>query len=66
MNQCDIDILAAFDNGEWCDTQDICQLLNITFEEGLRRFEFSRTAEWNKAPLNGQRITTKFKIKKEG
>lgn len=59
----DANILTAFYNGEWCDTQDICRLLNITFEEGLRKFEFSRTAEWNKAPLNGQKITTQFRIK---
>lgn len=46
----DKNILTAFNNGEWCNTQDICRLLNITFEEGLHKFEFSRTAEWNKAP----------------
>lgn len=62
----DENILTAFNNGEWCDTQDICRLLNITFEEGLRKFEFSRTAEWNKPPLNGQKITTQFRIKREG
>lgn len=63
MNFADINILAAFNDGEWCDTQDICRLLNITFEEGFRKFEFSRTAQWNAAPLNGQKITTKFRIK---
>ena len=26
-------------------------------------FDFSRTAEWNPAPLNGQKITTKFRPK---
>lgn len=59
----DESILVAFNNGEWCDTQDICRLLNITFAEGFRKFEFSRTVEWNKSPLNGQKITTKFRIK---
>ena len=59
----DENILIAFNNGEWCDTRDIRRLLNITFEEGLRKFEFSRTAEWNKYPLEGQKITTKFRIK---
>lgn len=65
MPMTDENILTAFNNGEWCDTRDICRLLNITFEEGLRKFEFSRTAEWNKAPLNGQKITTQFRIKRE-
>ena len=60
----DENILTAFNNREWCDTQDICRLLNITFAEGLHKFEFSRTAEWNNAPLNGQKIVTKFRIKK--
>lgn len=62
MDYADTQILAAFNDGKWCDTQDICRLLNITFEEGLRKFEFSRTAEWNAAPLNGQKITTKFRL----
>lgn len=61
----DKDILTAFNNGEWCNTQDICRLLNITFEEGLHKFEFSRTAKWHKAPLEGQKITCKFRIKQE-
>lgn len=65
MPMTDENILTAFDNGEWCNTQDICRLLNITFEEGLRRFEFSRTAEWNQPPLNGQKITTQFRIRKK-
>ncbi|MEA5040034.1 MAG: hypothetical protein VB086_09375 [Clostridiaceae bacterium] len=62
----DQNILTAFYNGEWCNTQDICRLLNISFAEGLHMFDFSRTAEWNKEPLEGQKITTKFKIKKVG
>lgn len=59
----DENTLNAFNIGEWCDTQDICRLLNITFSEGLRKFEFSRTAEWNKYPLEGQKIITKFRIR---
>jgi hypothetical protein len=62
MNK-DDEILTAFNNGEWCNTEDICRILNITFEYGLHNFDFSRTAEWNKPPLNGQKITTKFKKK---
>lgn len=57
-------ILNAFNNGEWCDSQEICKLLGITFEEGLRRFEFSRTVQWNPSPLEGQKITTQFRIKR--
>lgn len=59
----DENIMISFNNGEWCDTRDICRLLNITFSDGLYMFEFSRTAEWNKAPLNGQIITTQFRRK---
>lgn len=58
-------ILVAFNNGEWCDSQEVCRLLNITFKQGLQEFEFSRTAEWNKPPLNGQKIITKFRKKYE-
>jgi len=61
--QHDEEILAAFNNGEWRNTIDICRILNISFAEGLTRFEFSRTAEWNPAPMEGQKITTKFRIK---
>lgn len=50
-------------NGEWVDTDKIQTLLGIDFSEGFKRFDFSRTAEWNPAPLNGQKITTKFKLK---
>lgn len=57
----DIEILQAFDNGEWCDTADICRLMDITFAEGFRAFDFSRMAEWCPEPYNGQRITTKFR-----
>lgn len=57
-------ILDSFNDGEWCDSNEICRLLGITFEEGLRRFDFCRTAQWNSFPLNGQKITTQFRIKK--
>lgn len=61
----DDEILKAFFDGQWCDTEDICRLLDISFVEGFRKFDFSRTAEWNPAPLEGQKITTKFRIKKD-
>lgn len=65
FNKCQHDekIINAFINGEWCDTNDICRLLKISFTDGLKCFEFSRTVEWNVAPLEGQKITTKFRIK---
>lgn len=65
FNKCQHDekIINAFINGEWCDTNDICRLLKISFADGLKCFDFSRTAEWNAAPLEGQKITTKFRIK---
>ncbi len=49
--------------GEWIDTGDIEKYFNIDFTTGWKLFEFSRTAEWNPAPLNGQKITTKFRLK---
>lgn len=49
--------------GEWINTEDIEKYFNIDFTTGWKLFEFSRTAEWNPAPLNGQKITTKFRLK---
>ena len=60
-----LDTLQRLLNGEWVDTQDVEAALGITFREGLKRFEFSREASWNPWPLNGQRITTKFRLKEE-
>ena len=56
------DILTDFINGEWIDTENIQKALNIDFSTGMERFDFSRTAEWNPPPLNGQKITTKFRL----
>ena len=58
-----LEILIAFTNGEWQDCETICNILGIEFRTGLGMFDFSRTAEWNPAPLNGQKITTKFRPK---
>ena len=55
--------LLSFIRGDWCETQIIEKVFGIDFGEGLKLFDFSRTAEWNPEPLNGQKITTKFKIK---
>lgn len=56
------EILKQFIKGEWIDCDVIQNLLDIDFGTGLHNFAFSRTAEWNPAPLNGQKITIKFKI----
>lgn len=58
-----LEVLKKFINGEWVDTDTICDILGIDFSTGLKQFDFNRTAEWNPAPLNGQKITTKFRIK---
>ena len=36
--------------------------MNIEFKEGIRMFDFGRQVYWNPAPLNGQRVITKFRI----
>ena len=55
--------LKSLVNGEWVDCKLVQEALSIDFATGLKRFDFSRTAEWNPAPLNGQKITTKFRLK---
>ena len=56
-------VLKDFFSGKWVDTDLIEKYLGITFKEGFKLFDFSRTAEWNPPPLNGQRIETFFRIK---
>lgn len=58
-----LETLIAFIKGEWQDCETICNILGIEFRTGLGMFDFSRTAEWNPAPLNGQTIATKFRPK---
>ena len=58
-----LEVLRKLLNGEWVATQDVEEALGITFREGLKRFDFSRTASWNPWPLNGQRIDTFFRLK---
>ena len=48
--------------GHWVDTEDVQDALDITFAEGMRMFEFGRMAKWNKSPLNGQQVITKFRL----
>lgn len=50
-------------DGEWVETQEVEDALGIDFSEGMKLFDFGRTAEWNPAPLNGQKITTMFRLK---
>lgn len=60
-------------NGEWVETDEVQKALGITFAEGLRRFEFSRTAEWwsivgkteEERARNGQKIETYFRLRNE-
>ena len=51
-------------DGEWVETQEVEAALGIDFSEGMKLFDFGRTAEWNPAPLNGQKITTMFRLKR--
>lgn len=57
------DTLKSLVNGEWVDCDAVLIALGIDFATGLKMFDFSRTAEWNPYPLQGQRITTKFRMK---
>ena len=61
--QTQIEALREFMRGEWVDTALVEKALDIDFSVGVALFDFSRTVEWNLPPLNGQKITTKFKLK---
>lgn len=58
-------------NGEWVETAEVQKALGITFAEGFRRFDFSRTAEWwsiagktdDERAREGQKISTYFRLK---
>lgn len=58
-----VDFLKRFIRGEWVDCFIIQKLLDIDFSTGLQMFEFSRTAQWNPAAYNGQKVRTCFRIK---
>lgn len=58
-----LNALKSLVNGEWVDCKLVQEASGIDFDTGLKMFDFSRTAEWNPAPLNGQKITTKFRLK---
>ena len=57
-----VETLRRLLNGEWVDCKEVEAALDITFAEGLKKFEFGRIAKWNQAPLNGQKIITKFRL----
>lgn len=52
-------------DGEWVDCHSVQDALGIDFSTGMHRFDFSREVEWNRLPLNGQKITTKFRLKQK-
>ena len=58
-----LNALKSLVNGEWVDCKLVEDALGIDFVTGCKMFNLSRTAEWNPAPLNGQKITTKFRLK---
>ena len=55
--------LQSLVNGEWVDSKLVQDALGIDFNTAFGMFDFIRTAEWNPDPLNGQKITTKFRLK---
>lgn len=57
------EVISKLLNGEWVNTEDVEEYLGINFKLGWKLFDFSRTAEWNPPPLNGQKITTQFRLK---
>ena len=61
----EVETLKKLIQGEWVDTELVCKALSIDFSTGMKMFDFSRTAEWNKPPLNGQKVTTKFRLKNQ-
>ena len=55
--------LKLFCMGEWVDTNIVKKALGVDFKTGLKLFDFCRSANWNSSPLNGQCVSTKFKLK---
>ena len=57
--------LEALIRGEWVDSAAVLSAMKIDFKTGMHMFELSRTVEWNPAPLNGQKVETRFRLRKE-
>lgn len=55
--------IVDFLRGNWVDCDVVCEYFGISFSDGLKLFDFGRMAYWNAAPLNGQRVETKFRLK---
>ena len=51
----------SWDRNEWIESKIVQEHFNMTFSECFKKFGFNRQAEWNKAPLNGQKITIYFR-----
>jgi len=51
----------AWDKNEWIESKEVQEHFNMTFSECLKMFGFYRAAEWNPAPLNGQKIKCYFR-----
>lgn len=53
--------------GNWVESELLQEVLGISFSELLKcgKFDHNRTAEWNKPPLNGQKIRNYFRIKSD-
>ena len=57
--------------GEWVETEDVCNALDMTFTEAFKLFDFSRTADWwsvvgeteEERAREGQCIKTMFRVK---
>lgn len=50
-----------WDKNEWIKSDIVQEHFNMTFEECYKKFDFCRQVEWNKPPLNGQKVTTFFR-----
>lgn len=51
----------AWDRNEWIVSEIVQDHFHMTFIECMEAFGFCRLAEWNKPPLNGQKVATYFR-----
>lgn len=51
----------AWDRNEWIESSIVQKHFGMSLEECFKRFGYDRQAEWNKPPLNGQKVTTYFR-----
>jgi len=66
-----VNVMKRLLNGEWVETEDVCEALEMTFTEAFKLFDFNRTAEWwsivgktdEERNRDGQCIKTEFRIK---